>query len=81
MPLVLCRAQGHRGDWNQDDFEVLDGDRHVGRIYRVTDHPDSPWFWGLLTRRKKYGTANTRDEAMAAFRAEYERWLREQTKA
>ena len=27
----------------------------------------------MLTRRKSYGDADTREEAMAAFRAEYER--------
>ena len=58
------------------DSDVLDGERKVGRIYRVTDHPDSPWFWGD-TRRKSYGTESTREKAMAAFKADYERWLKE----
>jgi hypothetical protein len=40
------------------------------------------WFWGLghfaqLDGKKGYGTVDTREEAMAAFKAEYERWLQE----
>jgi hypothetical protein len=34
-----------------------------------------------LTGRKSYGDAPTRDDAMAAFRAEYKRWLEQQPKA
>jgi hypothetical protein len=52
---------------------VFDGDREVGRIYRVNS-PDDIWFWGvsfLLTNRKSYGHAASLDEAKAAFRAEY----------
>ena len=33
MTLVLRRAQP--GDWNPDDFDVLDDGREVGRIYRI----------------------------------------------
>jgi hypothetical protein len=36
------------------------------------------WFWGvsfMLTGRKSYGRADSLEEAEAAFRAEYERWL------
>jgi hypothetical protein len=53
--------------------------RDVGRIYRVTDQPESPWFWGVsfqLTGRKSYGHAASLDAAKAAFRAEYECWQR-----
>ncbi len=30
----------------------------------------------MLTHHKSYGTAESREGAMAAFKAEYERWLR-----
>jgi hypothetical protein len=36
--------------------DVFDGDREVGRIYRLDDRPDSAWFWGVsfeLTGRSK----------------------------
>ena len=31
----------------------------------------------MLSRRKSYGRATTRAAAMAAFKVEYERWLKE----
>jgi hypothetical protein len=80
MTLVLRRAQGHRpSDWNEDDFDVLDDGREVGRIYRINAATEI-WWWGVsfqLTGRKSYGRVDTREEAMTAFRAEYERWQRE----
>jgi hypothetical protein len=79
--LVLRRANASRkgGHWSDDDYDVFDGDREVGRIYCVTDMPDSPWFWEVsfqLTGRKSYGHADSLEEAKAAFRAEYEAWRR-----
>jgi hypothetical protein len=40
------------------------------------------WFWGvdfMLTSRKSYGDADSLDKAKAAFKAEYERWQKEQS--
>jgi hypothetical protein len=38
MPLVLRRANLSRkgGHWDDDDFDVYDGEREVGRVYRVS---------------------------------------------
>jgi hypothetical protein len=77
--LILRRASVSRrsGEWQHDDFAVFDGDRDVGRIYRVDASPEV-WFWGVkftLTRRKSYGRAESFDEAKAMFKAEYEKWL------
>jgi hypothetical protein len=47
-----------------------------GRIYRLDDRPDSPWFWSVsfqLTGRKSYGHAPSLDDIIAAFRAQYGR--------
>jgi hypothetical protein len=82
MQLILRRANASRKGvpWSETDFDVFDGDRDVGRIYRVTDRPDGVWFWGVsfqLTGRKSYGRAPTLDEAKAAFRGGYEHWRRE----
>jgi hypothetical protein len=82
MHLVLRRANISRsgGSWSETDFDVFDGDRKVGRIYRLDDRPDSAWFWGVsfqLTGRKSYGHAASIDEAKAAFKAEYEAWKNE----
>jgi hypothetical protein len=80
-PLLLRRAKVSRrgGDWNNDDFDVFDGEQNVGRIYRINASTEA-WFWGVkftLTGRKSYGNAETLDEAKAMFKAEYERWKRE----
>ncbi len=76
--LILRRAQGYRpGHWGPDDYDVLDGDRTVGRIFKDANET---WFWGvdfMLSHRKSYGHAESRESAMAAFKAEYERWLKE----
>jgi hypothetical protein len=68
------------GTWSDHDYDVFDGDRDVGRIYRLDDRPDSAWFWGVgfqPTGRKSYGHAPTLDDAKTAFRAEYECWQRD----
>jgi hypothetical protein len=81
MQLLLRRANASRksGSWQHDDYDVFDGDRDVGRIFLDANRT---WFWGVsfqLTGRKSYGTANSLEEAKAAFKAEYERWLRERS--
>jgi len=71
--LLLRRANVSHGscEWQHDDYDVFDGDRSVGRIYRDAN---KSWFWGIsfqLTGRKSYGTAKSLGAAKAAFRAEY----------
>jgi hypothetical protein len=78
MQLILRRANISRpgGSWSETDYDVFDGDRDVGRVYRVDDQPEV-WFWGVsfqLTGRKSYGHAPTLDDAKAAFKAEYAAW-------
>jgi hypothetical protein len=77
--LVPRRANVSRkgGHWSDDDYDGFDGDREVGRLYCVTDMPDSPWFWEVsfqLTGRESYGNAPTLEEAKAAVKGEYEKW-------
>ena len=62
---------------------MLDDGREVGRIYRINAAAQI-WWWGVsfqLTGRKNYGRVDTREQAMVAFKAEYERWRAEQPKA
>jgi hypothetical protein len=78
IALILRRASTSRkgGLWQHDDYDVLDGDREVGRIYRVNAHTER-WYWGVsfqLTNRRSYGHADSLEAAKAAFRAEYEAW-------
>lgn len=82
--LILRRANVSRngGTWQDDDFDVFDGERSIGRIY-LADQRESfeRWFWGVsfqLTGRKSYGDqAASLDEAKALFKAEYLKWKRE----
>ena len=68
--LVLRRANASRkgGQWQDEDYDVFDGDRCVGRIYPVDSFGgNETWFWGVsfqLTNRKSYG----------AFKVEYLAW-------
>jgi hypothetical protein len=59
------------GSWQDEDYDVFDGDRDVGRIYLVDGHGGQEnWFWGVsfqLTGRKSYGHVPSLDEAKAAF--------------
>jgi len=94
MTLILSRANGHRpGDWNPDDFnvlddahevgedyDVLDGKCVVGRIYRITASTGIWWWESFMpTRHKGYGDAPTREAAMTALRR-HVRWRAEQPK-
>jgi hypothetical protein len=60
MQLVLRRASISRlsGTWSEHDYDVFDGDRNVGRVYRLDDRPGSVGFWGV-------GFADKRDELAA----------------
>jgi hypothetical protein len=78
--LILRRANVSRisGQWQDEDYDVFDGDRDVGRIYLVDSNAGTEtWFWGVdfpLTNRKSYGHAPTLDAAKVAFKADYETW-------
>jgi hypothetical protein len=73
--LILKRASKHRpdGQWSDDDYDVINGDQHVGRImWTHAASRDTPWFWTITARvpQSPYdrGYAATREEAMADFK-------------
>ena len=71
--LILRRAQARkRGERQDEDYDVFDGDRDVGRIYLVhSDDGTETWFWGVsfqVTKRKSYGYAMSLEEAEASGR-------------
>jgi hypothetical protein len=76
--LTLTRASKGRptGQWPDDDYDVCEGKQHVGPIMRMHAAPtDHRWFWTIMARvpQSAYdrGYASTREEAMAAFTAQW----------
>jgi hypothetical protein len=74
MSLKLRRPRDHRvATGNPDDWDVLDGERAIGRIFRSASAPqDRPWMWTITgavvsPRLPSHGFAETLDEAKAAF--------------
>jgi hypothetical protein len=69
-------APGYR-----DDYDVLSGERRVGRIFRSSSAPqDRPWMWTITAAVvaplvPSHGYCGTLDEAKTAFAATWRRWL------
>lgn len=75
--LTLVRATKIRdGEWSSDDYDVLEGNRQVGRITLTAQAPEGkPWLWTITVRAESAqnrGFAVSREQAMLEFNA---RWL------
>ena len=75
---TLIRANKNRGG-GDDDFDVRDGDRVIGRIVRHPQAPnEAPWFWAVTAESHKpsltdRGYAASREDAMAQFKTQWSR--------
>jgi hypothetical protein len=76
LVLTLKRASKSRpsGTWSDDDYDVFDGDRHIGRImWAHAASRETPWFWTITAQfpntMHDRGYAATREAAMARFKA------------
>jgi hypothetical protein len=74
MPLMLRRPRDFRNTpGNPDDYDVLSGERVIGRIFRSATAPqDRPWMWTITgaivaPRRPSHGFAGMLDDAKTAF--------------
>jgi hypothetical protein len=79
--LMLRRAEKCRpGQRSNNDFDVFDGDRLVGRILWNPDcSPRRSWSWSILLRNRPrmrdHGYAATREIALEKFKARWDRLL------
>ena len=78
--LTLKRSSKSRpsGQWSDDDFDVFNGERHIGRIILHPQAPEGePWFWTITARvpntMHDRGYAESREQAMADFKVAWER--------
>ena len=75
---TLVRTDKSRGG-GDDDYDVCDGDKVIGRIVRHPQAPmEAPWFWVIVAEGftpswlMDRGYAVSREQALAEFRA---RWI------
>ena len=75
---TIVRTDKSRGG-GDDDYDVFDGDKVIGRIVRHPQAPmEAPWFWVIVAQGRKRsladrGYAISREQAIAQFRTQWSR--------
>jgi hypothetical protein len=51
MPITLRRAHAFAklNGPDAEDFDVVDGDRRIGRVYRTSQEDQAQWCWSIST--------------------------------
>jgi hypothetical protein len=82
QPLTIRHPRDGRATaGNPDDYDVMSGDRAIGRIFRSNSAPpDRPWMWTItggvfMPRVPSHGFAPTLAEAKTTFATHWRRWL------
>jgi hypothetical protein len=75
--LTLTRvAKSRDGEWSADDYDVFEGNQHVGRILLSAKAPQGmPWFWAITARPdspQNRGYAVSCEQALKELKA---RWV------
>lgn len=75
--LSLIRAtRTPDGEWSSDDYDVMEGNRAIGRITLSSRAPEGkPWLWAITARPdspQNRGYAVSREQALLELNA---RWL------
>lgn len=77
--LMLARAEKCRpGQRSNNDFDVFDGDRLVGRIlWNSNGSPRRSWYWSIVLRdrprMRDHGYAATREIALEKFKTRWDK--------
>jgi hypothetical protein len=67
---TLVRTDNSRGG-GDDDYDVCDGDKVIGRIVRHPQAPmEAPGFWVIIAQSRKRSLSDSREQAMAQFRTQ-----------
>jgi len=84
----LIRAAKSRpsSTWSDDDYDVFDGEQHIGRVVWSYAAPrERPWEWSITCRvpqsAEDRGSAVSREAAMAEFKARWEAATRRNDKS